>query len=480
MKKVLNFIFNTWTEPRTGKYMDNFCPATGQVFSLLADSGSEDVEIAVSAAKKGFSQWSRLTKQERANWLLKVADELEKNIDEFAELESQDQGKPVHLAKSMDLPRAIANFRFFGTEILHAQNESVDVDGKALNYVLRKPLGVAALISPWNLPLYLLTWKIAPALAAGNAVVCKPSEFTSMTAMRLCQLLQEINFPEGAVNMVFGTGANVGDALVKHPDVRLISFTGGTVTGQKIMAAASLSTKRVGLELGGKNPNIIFADCDFHKAVAMTVRSSFLNQGEICLCGSRIYVEESLFEKFKEALVKATLKIKVGDPRDAANFMGAMVSKAHLEKVESYVELARKEGGQILTGGKRPSLEAPFDQGYYYEPTIITGLDEKSACVQEEIFGPVVTLASFKTRDEVIAKANAVKYGLSATVWTENLSKAHEMAASLDVGTVWINTWMMRDLRVPFGGAKASGLGREGGKHSLDFYSEMTNVCVKF
>ena len=473
--KVINFINGKWKEPALGKWLKNINPATGEVFSEIPDSNEADVNAAVSAAKNAFLTWSKTTSEERAKFLYKIADMIEERKTEFAHLESKDQGKPIALAEKMDIDRVILNFRFFAGAILHHQNESTEMAQNSFNYVLRKPVGVAGLISPWNLPLYLLSWKIAPAIACGNTVVCKPSEFTSMTAALLCEVLQEVNLPIGVVNMVFGTGPGAGEALVKHPDVPLISFTGGTETGKKISAMAASHTKKLSLELGGKNPNIIFADCDFDLALQTSLRSSFLNQGEICLCGSRIYVEESIFDKFIEQFVSETKKLKVGDPSRSDTFMGPVVSESHFNKVMSYIDLAKTEGGKILCGGERIGKT-----GFFIHPTVIANLSENSKCVQEEIFGPVVTVAPFKNYEDVISKANGVKYGLSASVWTKNLNTAHSISRDLKVGTVWINTWLNRDLRVPFGGTKASGVGREGGRHSLEFFTEATTVNVRF
>lgn len=480
MQKILNFIDGKWTEPASGKWLANVDPSNAKVFSQIPDSNAKDVDYAVLSAAAAFAQWSQTTAEERAGFMYKIAALLDERKTEFAQLESRDQGKPVSLAEKMDISRAILNFKFFAGAILHHENESSEMNPQSFNYVLRKPVGVAGLISPWNLPLYLLTWKIAPAIACGNTVVCKPSEFTSMTAALLCEIFQEVGLPAGVVNMVFGTGSGCGEALVKHPQVPLISFTGGTETGRKISAMAAEQNKKLSLELGGKNPNIIFADCDFDKAIEWSLKSSFLNQGEICLCGSRIYVEESIFEKFVHRFVAETKKLKVGDPKVEETFMGPVISEAHCKKVLSYIDLAQKEGGRVQCGGIKPTLPGDLSQGYFIEPTVITGLAENSRCVQEEIFGPVVTIASFKAKDEAIEKANGVKYGLSASVWTSNLSTAHEMARALRVGTVWINTWLSRDLRMPFGGMKSSGVGREGGKHSMDFFTEMTTVNVRF
>jgi aminomuconate-semialdehyde/2-hydroxymuconate-6-semialdehyde dehydrogenase len=479
MRKIQHFIFGEKVAPKSGEYLENFNPSTGKVWTYLARGNAADIESAVESAKKAFPVWSALSAEERSRILMKIADGIEVRQDEFARLESQDQGKPVQLASKMDISRAVLNFRFFAQAILHHENESTQSDAQTLNYVLRKPVGVAGLISPWNLPLYLLTWKIAPAIAVGNTVVAKPSEFTSMTADLLADVMTEAGLPAGVVNLVYGLGAEAGEALVKHPEVPIVSFTGGTATGKRILRAAAENFKKVSLELGGKNPNILLKDADLKKAVSMTVRSSFLNQGEICLCGSRIYVERPIFDQFLEMFVHETKNLKVGNPQESDTFMGPLVSKQHLDKVREYIEIARQEGGRILTGGDRPKLPAEFEGGYFLNPTIIVDLPESSRCVQEEIFGPVVTVSPFDSLDEVIGKANAVKYGLSASVWTENLTSVQRLARELKVGTVWINTWLYRDLRVPFGGMKHSGLGREGGKHSIDFFTEATTVCIR-
>jgi aminomuconate-semialdehyde/2-hydroxymuconate-6-semialdehyde dehydrogenase len=407
-----------------------------------------------------------------------MAAQIELRAEEFAEMESRDQGKPVSLARRMDIERVIQNFRFFADQILKMEQETY-LDASYTAKVLRKPLGVAGLISPWNLPLYLLSWKIAPALACGNTVVAKPSEFTSMTAALLAEVSLEVGLPAGVLNLVFGLGSPVGEAIVKHPRVPLISFTGGTETGRKIYRDSAEHFKKISLELGGKNPNLIFADCDLDRAVQVSVRSSFLNQGEICLCGSRIYVEERIYPQFVEKFVGEVRKLKVGDPADPETFMGALISEAHLEKVQSYIKYAKHHGGKVLCGGDRPDLPSHLHKGFYLNPTVITGLPENSKCVQDEIFGPVVTISSFQSEKEAIEKANGVRYGLSATIWSQNLEKAQRVASHLEAGTVWINDWLVRDLRVPFGGVKHSGIGREGGKYSIDFYTEATTVVVE-
>jgi aminomuconate-semialdehyde/2-hydroxymuconate-6-semialdehyde dehydrogenase len=480
VKRVLNFIDGQFRPPCSGRYLPNLNPATGQVISEIADSGPEDVDAAVTAASRAFASWRKTPAEERSRLLIRVAQLIEENFDELARLESEDNGKPIALARRMDVPRAILNFRFFATAILHTETPSHMTDDRALNYTLRQPLGVAGLISPWNLPLYLLSWKIAPAVAAGNCCVAKPSELTPLTADRLAALIAEAGIPPGVVNIVHGTGAGAGRALTSHPKVPLISFTGGTKTGADVMAHAGPLFKKVSLELGGKNPNVVFADADLDQAIATSIQSSFANQGEICLCGSRLFVERTIYDEFLDRFVDATKKLRIGDPQEASTEVGALVSEAHLRKVESYVALAKEEGGEIRTGGKRPgNLPERVRDGYFLEPTVITGLDCNRRVMQEEIFGPVVTLTPFDTPEEAIDYANSTRYGLSASVWTRDLQKAHRVAAAIDSGTVWVNTWLLRDLRVPFGGMKESGVGREGGFDSLEFFTEAKNICVK-
>ncbi len=480
MKRILNFIDGQFRPPCSGRYLPDVDPATGKVIAEIAESGPEDVDAAVAAASRAFESWRKTPAEERSRLLIRVAELIQENFDELARLESEDNGKPIALARRMDVPRAVLNFRFFATAILHAGTSAHMTDDRALNYTLRQPLGVAGLISPWNLPLYLLTWKIAPAIAAGNCCVAKPSELTPLTAGRLAELTLQAGIPPGVVNIVHGTGPSAGRALTSHPNVPLISFTGGTRTGADVMARAGPLFKKVSLELGGKNPNIVFADADLEQAVATSIQSSFANQGEICLCGSRLFVERGIYDEFLDRFLAGTKKLRLGDPQDASTEVGALVSEAHLRKVEGYVALAREEGGTILVGGKRPGdLPERVRDGYFLEPTVITGLDCNRRVMQEEIFGPVVTVTPFESPDEAIAHANGTRYGLSASVWTRDLQKAHRVAAALESGTVWVNTWLLRDLRVPFGGMKDSGVGREGGFDSLAFFTEAKNVCVK-
>jgi len=472
--RILNFIDNEFREAIGGGWIDDVEPATGEVFAQIADSDARDVHEAAAAAKRAFPAWSRTPAAERSRLILALADLIERDLDELAQLESRDNGKTVSLAKRLDIPRAVANFRFFATAILHESTEAHSTDLAALNYTLRKPIGVAGLISPWNLPLYLLTWKIAPAIASGNTCVAKPSELTPATAMRLCELAVEAGIPPGVINVVHGYGPSAGQAIVEHQDIPLISFTGGTITGQRVASTAAPMFKKLSLELGGKNPNLIFADADLDQAITTSIQSSFANQGEICLCGSRIFVERTIHDEFVARFIEATKRLRVGDPTQDSTDVGALVSEAHMNKVLGYIELAQQEGGVIATGGKRVGT-----RGFFVEPTVITGLGCDCRVLQEEIFGPVVTITPFDGDDEAIEFANSTRYGLSASVWTSNLTRAHRVAAALDAGTVWINCWLLRDLRVPFGGMKDSGVGREGGFESLRFFTETKNVCVK-
>jgi len=479
MDKILNYINGELVPPKNGKYLDNYNPSNGEVYSLIPDSGPEDINLAVKSAKEAFESWSKTPKQERSDILMKLADTIEKYFNELVEAESKDNGKPETLAARVDIPRAPSNIRFFAGAILHDSSEIHEMDGTAINYTLRQPIGVAACISPWNLPLYLLTWKIAPALASGNTVVAKPSEVTPMTAYLLSKICIEAGLPKGVLNIVHGSGNRTGDALTTHPDTPIVSFTGGTVTGKHIASVTSPMFKKLSLELGGKNPNIVFADADFDKAVSFASRAAFTNQGQICLCGSRLFVQEEIYKKFKDALVEKASKLKVGDPKKIDTNLGAVVSKDHMDKILNKISKAKKLGGKILLGGEREMLSGALKNGYYIQPTIIEGLTYDCEINQEEIFGPVVCIMPFKTEEEVIKMANSTKYGLSASIFTENISKAHRVASKIDSGVVWINTWLLRDLRIPFGGMKSSGVGREGGYKSLRFFTEPKNVCVK-
>lgn len=484
MQKIENYIGGELVKPASGLYLENFDPSTGEVYSLIADSDDRDVHLAVGAASAAFPEWSNTSPDERFELLMSLVALIERDAEELALAECIDNGKPISLARTMDIPRAAANFRFYATAAMHMSNESYETalgnGGRALNYTLRQPLGVVGCISPWNLPLYLFTWKIAPAIASGNCVVAKPSEVTPMTAFLLSKLCIEAGLPRGVLNIVHGLGPKVGAAIVAHKDIKAISFTGGTKTGEEIARVAAPMFKKLSLELGGKNPNIIFADCRYEEMLATTVRSSFANQGQICLCGSRIFIERPIYEKFKTDFVDSVSKLKIGDPLHRDTSLGAVVSETHMRKVLSYIDLAREEGGKVLTGGSRVNIEGRCSGGYFIEPTVIEDLSSECRTNQEEIFGPVVTLQAFDTEDEVLGHANSVRYGLSATVWTENLSRGHRVAAKLESGIVWVNCWLLRDLRTPFGGVKDSGIGREGGFEALKFFTEEKNVCIKF
>ncbi len=480
MEKLQNYINGQYINPNEGNYIDNYEPATGKVYSLIPDSDESDVQVAVEAAEKAFPIWSKMSIDQRSAILVKVSEGIQNRMDEFVQAESKDNGKPVSLAAHVDIPRAISNFHFFATGILHFAAEAHSMEGEGINYTTRKPIGVVGCISPWNLPLYLFTWKIAPALAAGNCVIAKPSEVTPYTAYLLGKVLSEAGMPAGVLNIIHGAGSKVGDAIVKHPKIKAISFTGGTKTGEYIARTAAPMFKKLSLELGGKNPNIIFDDCDFDEMLTTTVRSSFANQGQICLCGSRIFVQRGIYDKFKTAFVERVEKLTVSHPTDPKAKMGALVSKPHLEKVISYIEIAKQEGGKVIAGGNQVHLEAPYNEGYFLQATVIEGLDFKCRTNQEEIFGPVVTLTPFDTEEEVLEMANSTQYGLSATLWTSDLKRAHRMADQIEAGIVWINAWLVRDLRTPFGGVKSSGVGREGGWEALRFFTEPKNVFVKF
>jgi aminomuconate-semialdehyde/2-hydroxymuconate-6-semialdehyde dehydrogenase len=480
MEKIQNFINGAYCEPANGQYIDNIEPATGSVYCLIPNSDATDVEAAVEAAERAFPIWSMMSNEERGAVMMRVSKGIEARMDEFVAAESRDNGKPLSLAAHVDIPRAVSNFHFFATAIEHYASESHNMIGEGINYTLRKPIGIVGCISPWNLPLYLFSWKIAPALAAGNCVVAKPSEITPYTAYLLGQVCKDAGMPDGVLNILHGLGGSVGDAIVKHPKIKAISFTGGTKTGEYIARTAAPMFKKLSLELGGKNPNIIFADCDFDEMLSTTMRSSFANQGQICLCGSRIFIERPIYERFKTAFVEKVSKTVVSFPQDPAARMGALVSKPHMEKVLSYVELAKQEGGTVLTGGERVVLDAPYNEGFYVRPTVIEGLAHDCRTNQEEIFGPVVTITPFDTEDEVLKMANSTEYGLSATLWTSDLKRAHRMADEIQAGIVWVNSWLVRDLRTPFGGVKSSGVGREGGWEALRFFTEPKNVFIKY
>ena len=473
---ILNYINGEMKSSNSGATLDNYNPAIGKVYGSIPNSDASDVAEAYQAAAAAFPSWSNTPAEERFKILNAIAEGIDNLRDTLALAESNDQGKPLWLAKN-EMIRAGQNFRFFATAAMQFASESHAMENKAINYTLRTPIGVVGCISPWNLPLYLFTWKIAPALAAGNCVVAKPSEFTPVTAAMLGEICSSAGLPNGVLNIVNGLGASVGQAIVEHPKIKAISFTGGTVTGKHISSIAGPMFKKVSLELGGKNPNIIFADADMDKAIKTTVNSSFMNQGEICLCGSRVFVERSAYEMVKSALVAEVSKMKVGDPLHAETRVGAIVSKPHYEKVLGYIELAKSEGATVLCGGGALHPEG-VEEGYYIAPTILEGLPFDARCNMEEIFGPVITITPFDTVEEVLTMANATEYGLAATVWTQHLTRAHQVAAQLQMGIVWINCWLLRDLRTPFGGVKSSGVGREGGWEAMRFFTEVKNVCV--
>jgi|SRR5690625_170677 len=480
MIRIQNFIGGKLINPVSNKWLDNYDPSVGKVYSYLPDSDEKDVEQAVKSAKEAFPSWSGTSIEKRSEILNKIADGIEAKLEKLVEAESKDNGKPLTLARAVDIPRAVSNFRFYAQAITQFSSEAHDhIANKSFNFTLRRPLGVVGCISPWNLPLYLFSWKIAPALATGNCVVAKPSEVTPMTAFLLSEICLEAGLPPGVLNIVHGLGSKAGQAIVEHPEIKAISFTGGTQTGAHISKIAAPMFKKLSLELGGKNPNLIFADCNYEKMLRTTLKSSFANQGQICLCGSRIFVEESIYEKFKKDFIEKTKNLKVGPPQNPETNIGALVSKEHYEKVLGYINEAHLHGGKILYGGNPVKVEN-HENGYYLEPTIIEVDSNDCKLNQEEIFGPVVTLMSFKIEEEALALANEVKYGLSSTIWTENISRAMRLSNSIEAGIVWVNTWLNRDLRTPFGGIKESGMGREGGKYALEFFTEPKNICIQY
>ncbi|MFM1894377.1 MAG: hypothetical protein RIQ90_1543 [Bacteroidota bacterium] len=480
MEFIENFIDGKYLAPATGQYLDNVNPSTGQVYAKIPRSGDQDLSLAVAAAKRAFPIWSGMSVNERSAILLRLAAGIEARMDEFVVAESRDNGKPEKLAAHVDIPRAVSNFHFFATAIEHFSSESHYMEGIGINFTTRKPIGIVGCISPWNLPLYLFSWKIAPALAAGNCVIAKPSEITPYTASLLGQIATEAGLPAGVLNVLHGTGPEIGNAIVAHPSIKAISFTGGTATGEHIARIAAPMFKKLSLELGGKNPTLIFPDVDIEQTVKEVFRSSFSNQGQICLCGSRILVHEKIYDAFKTAFIRWVESAIVSYPSDPKAQIGAVVSKGHMDKILGYIELAKEEGGRILTGGVRVHLEAPYQDGYYLAPTVIEGLPNTCRTNQEEIFGPVVSLMAFSSEEQALDWANDTKYGLAASVWTKDLNIAHRMADRLEMGIVWVNSWLVRDLRTPFGGMKDSGVGREGGWEALRFFTEPKNIFIKY
>ncbi len=475
MKTLKNYIGQKFVDPINKKYFVKENPATGEPLLQVPSSDVADAELALKSAAQAYKEWSAVSLTDRCQKLAEIASAIETRFEDFVQVESEDTGKPVSLCRDLDIPRAIQNFRFFADFAQDSKNETFDMP-QATSTTLRKPLGTVALITPWNLPIYLLTWKLAPALAMGNAVVAKPSELTPQSANLLAEVIESCGLPRGLVNIVHGPGATAAEALLKSPQVKAVSFTGGTQTGRRVSEAVAPSFKKLSLELGGKNPTLVFEDTDLKAAAAGVARSSFLNQGEICLCGERILIQKSIYADFLKLFVQETKRFKPGLPSlDETNF-GALISKAHLEKIKSYVTLAKQEGGEILTGGKQPP---ELSTGFFFEPTIFDGLNPTCRTAQEEIFGPVVSTHAFENEAEAIAMANDVPYGLSASCWTNNHERIKRLGEQIEAGTIWVNTWLMRDLRVPFGGLKQSGLGREGGEYSLNFFSEIKTVCIK-
>ncbi len=478
-KHIENYIGGEWHKPQNGKYMDNVNPATGEVYSHTPASDLQDVDAAVVAAKAAFPSWSTKPAEDRFKVLNKIAELIDENLDALALAETNDNGKPLWLSKKVDIPRASSNFRFFATGQMHFASESHMTEDRAINYTLRQPIGIVGCISPWNLPLYLFTWKIAPALAVGNCVIAKPSEVTPMTGYLLTKICKEAGLPDGVLNIIHGDGPDCGSAIVEHPEIKAISFTGSTRAGRQIAATAGPMFKKISLELGGKNPNIIFADCDWDKAMRTTLQSSFANQGQICLCGSRVLIEESIYEKFKAEFIERAKKLIPGDPLEDTSKQGAVVSKMHYDKILSAIEVAKEEGGKVILGGEAVKGTGRCENGYFVQPTIIEGLGPQCRTNMEEIFGPVVTIQSFKTEEEALELANISDYGLAATIWTQDISRANRVAMKVKSGIIWVNCWLMRDLRTPFGGFNNSGVGREGGWEALRFFTDPKNVCVE-
>ena len=479
MIRIQNYVNGEFLNSTSNDIIDDINPATGEKIATIPRSVSNDIQLAVNACEKSNPSWSKLTINKRAEWLEKIANELERRFEEIAKLESIDTGKPISLARSVDATRSVSNFRFFAKLAKGVEKTQFEMND-AMNLVINKPVGIAGLITPWNLPLYLLSWKVAPALVMGNCIIAKPSELTPLTANLLAEVIHEIGLPKGVFNLIHGYGHECGQALVEHPNINLVSFTGGTSTGKIVAKTAAPMFKKLSLELGGKNATIILKDADLNSNMENIVRSAFLNQGQVCLCGSRILVHESIYPVFLEQFLKSVSSMKMGNPLDENTQLGALISNNHLEKVESYIRLAKKEGGEIVYGGKRPKLNETFVNGAFLEPTVIIGLDHNSRTATEEIFGPVVTIHSFNEIEEAINIANCTKYGLAASIWTQDTTLGESIAKRLDTGMVWINCWLHRDLRVPFGGVKNSGVGREGGLYSLQFFSELQNICTMY
>ena len=480
MHTIGNFIAGSFSPAHDGRTINDYNPATEAILATIPRSQGEDVERAVNAAHSAQDEWSKLTLEQRATWLDKIADALEQKSEQIANTESRDTGKPIALARRVDAARSVSNFRFFA-EFGRQQTQQTFQMEDALNVVHRSPVGTVGLITPWNLPLYLLTWKVAPALLMGNTIVAKPSEVTPLTAHLLAETLLELGLPKGVFNLVHGLGPEVGQAILEHPGIKAISFTGGTETGRIVARTAAPMFKKLSLELGGKNATVVFADADMEKAVEGAVRAAFTNSGQVCLCGSRIFIEEEIVEQFTRRFVEKVDAIRVGNPMDEETEMGTVISPEHLLKIESYIDLAQKEGGVILTGGTREmtGYNGPDGTGAFLRPTVVGNLPHTSRCATEEIFGPMVTLHAFSTEQDALEMVNASEYGLAGSVWTSDIKRGQRFSTQIDSGIVWVNTWLHRDLRTPFGGVKNSGVGREGGQWSLDFFSELTNICIK-
>ncbi len=477
MEKIHNFINGEFYPAKSNNYLDVFEPATGKIYAKVSDSNYDDVVFAVKSAQNSFDHWSNLSIEKRSNYLINIANEIENQIDEFSEYEARDTGKPISLARSIDIPRAISNFRFFAEFSLSFESEYYLNSNTSKNRIIRYPLGVVGCISPWNLPLYLFTWKIAPALIVGNTVLAKPSELTPYTAYKLGEICKKIKLPAGVLNIINGRGETAGNGIVRHPSIKAISFTGGTKTGKLISAKCSSTFKKLSLEMGGKNPSIIFNDCNYEKMLETLVRSSFSNQGQICLCSSRLFIEESMYDQFKIDFCEIVKNLKIGDPNNFDTQYGAITSLQHYNKIIDYISLAKKQSVNLLSGGNSIILDGRCKGGWFIEPTIIEGLSNIDKINREEIFGPIVTLQKFSNEQEVINLANETDYGLSATIWSQDKVKANRIADQIDAGIIWINSWLIRDLRTPFGGMKESGLGREGGEYALQFFTETKNIC---
>ena len=480
MIEIKNYINGSLSFDNQLNKIDVVSPINGRIYARCLNSDSNTLNSAIKSAKKAFPKWKKLSINDRSQYLLNIADLLENKIDEFSKYESIDNGKPYKLSKNLDIPRAIENLRFFASIARGLKSDSFIMEGKGLNYTIKEPLGLVGTITPWNLPLYLFTWKIAPAIVTGNCVIAKPSEITPMTAYLFSKLCIEAKLPKGVLNIIHGKGEKIGSEIVNHKGIKAISFTGGTETGKKISNDCSNTFKKLNLEMGGKNPVLVFDDCNYSKMLDSIVKSSFLNQGQICLAGSRIYIQKNIYKKFKKDFIKKVEKIIVGDPFNKESDQGAIVSEEHFNKILNYINISKEEGCKVLTGGMKVDLNDEYRNGWYIRPTIIENFDNDSRINQEEVFGPVVTLNSFENDQDALKLANDSNYGLASIIWTENINRAHKFANEIDSGIVWINCWLERDLRTPFGGVKNSGYGKEGGYHALDFFTKEKNICIKY